>query len=223
MRGSCSLKSSFLSCLFCVSQVTWFSPTLWSSWHGCPICFATRSPKHRALALQQCHLQVCLWRGEKQAMPFQDFATNSRHIVCQRTLPQVSSWISWISSCQKFQEHVRSVASRACQTFQEHFGSVASRACQTFQEHVGSVASRVCPTIQEHVWSLASRACQTFQEHVGSLASRVCPTIQEHVWSLASRAYQKFQEYVRSAASTVCPTFQEHVRSLASRARQKFQ
>ena len=102
--GSCSLKNSFISCS-CVSQATWFFPTLWSSWHGCSNFFATRSPKHRTLVFQQCHLQVCLWRGEKQAMPLKDFATNGRHIVCQRPLPQVSSWISRISSCQKFQKH----------------------------------------------------------------------------------------------------------------------
>ena len=75
-------------------------------------------------------------------MPFKDFATNGQHIVCQRPLPQVSSWISWISSCQKFQEHVRSVALRACLKFQERVRSVASRACQKFQEHVRSVASK---------------------------------------------------------------------------------
>ena len=75
-------------------QVTWSFPTLWSSWHGCPNCFATRNPKHMTLVFQQCHLQVCLWREETEAMPCQDFATNGRHIVCQRPLPQVSSWVS---------------------------------------------------------------------------------------------------------------------------------
>ena len=50
IRGSCSLKSSFVSWSFCVSQVTWFFPTLSSSWHGCTNCFATRSPKHTILA-----------------------------------------------------------------------------------------------------------------------------------------------------------------------------
>jgi hypothetical protein len=100
IRGSCSLKSSFVSWSFCVSQVTWFFPTLWSSWHGCPNCLATRSPKHTILAFSYCHLQVCLWHGEKQAMSFQDFATNGRHIVCQNLLV----------ACQKFREHVRSVS-----------------------------------------------------------------------------------------------------------------
>ena len=174
MWGSCSPKRSFLSCSFACPKLHDFFPTLWSSWHGCPNCFATRSPKHRTLAFQQCHLEVCLWRGEKQAMPFQDFATYGRHIVCQRPLPQVFSWISWISSCQKLEEHVRNVASRACQTFREHVRGVASRARQTFQEHVRSVASRACQTFQDHVRSVASRACQTSQEHVRSVASRAC-------------------------------------------------
>ena len=45
---------------------TWSFPTLWSSWHGCPNCVATRNPKHTTLVVQQCHLQVCLWREETE-------------------------------------------------------------------------------------------------------------------------------------------------------------
>ena len=125
IRGSCSLKSSFLSCSFCVSQVTWFFPALWSSWHGCTNCFATRSPKHTISAFHQCHLQVCLWHGEKQAMFFQDFATNGRHIVCQNMLV----------ACQKFQKHVIV----ACQKSQEIISP-------KFQEHARSVSEipRTC-------------------------------------------------------------------------------
>ena len=69
LPDSISFKSSFCICSPGSFQVTWSFPTLWSSWHGCPNCFATRSPKHMTLAFQQCHLQVCLWREETEAMP----------------------------------------------------------------------------------------------------------------------------------------------------------
>ena len=77
-----------------------FSQLFGQGWHGCPNCFATRSPKHTILVFSYCHLHVCLWYGEKQAMSFQDCATNERHIVCQNLLV----------ACQKFREHVRSVS-----------------------------------------------------------------------------------------------------------------
>ena len=64
LPASISFKSSFCICSPGSFQVTWSFPTLWSNWHGCPNCFATRSPKHMTLAFQQCHLQVCLWRHQ---------------------------------------------------------------------------------------------------------------------------------------------------------------
>ena len=59
LPASVSLKSTFFICLPGLFQVTWFFPTLWSRWHGCPNCFATSNPKHTTLTLKQCHLQVC--------------------------------------------------------------------------------------------------------------------------------------------------------------------
>ena len=70
--------------------------------------------------------------------------------ICSLSWPCLSSEFlgGWTEkqkqSIQKFQEHVRSVASRACQKFQEHVRSVASRACQKFQEHpLNYIRSRV--------------------------------------------------------------------------------
>ena len=73
-------------------QVTWSFPTLWSSWHGCPNCFATRSPKHMThmtLAFQHSRsvfdvkrLRQCLF---KTLPPTVDTLCGSDH--CPRFLP----------------------------------------------------------------------------------------------------------------------------------------
>ena len=90
LPASISFKSSFCICSPGSFQVRWSFPTLRSSWHGCPNFFATRSPKHMTLAFQQCHLQVCLWREETEAMPHSRlwlWDQRSTHCVPATTTP----------------------------------------------------------------------------------------------------------------------------------------
>jgi hypothetical protein len=88
-------------------QVTWSFPTLWSSWHGCPNCFATRNPKHMTLVFQQCHLQVCLWREETEAMPHSRLwlcHQRSTHCVPATTTPGfflgLTFFANWFLLCE---------------------------------------------------------------------------------------------------------------------------
>ena len=71
LPASISLKPSFYICSPGSFQVTWSFQYLSQLFGqvGMVNCFATRSPKHMTLAFQQCHLQVCLWREETEAMP----------------------------------------------------------------------------------------------------------------------------------------------------------
>ena len=65
LPGSCSLKSTFLICSFGLSQLTWSSKTLWSSWHDCPNYFATRRAWRASQEIQE-HVASEAWRASQK-------------------------------------------------------------------------------------------------------------------------------------------------------------
>ena len=88
MRGSCSLKSSFSLARSACPKLHDFSQLFGQVGMVAQMASPHEAPKNRTLAFQQCHLQVCLWRGEKQAMPFSRLChLRSTHCVPATTTP----------------------------------------------------------------------------------------------------------------------------------------